>query len=277
MYLADPNDFNDEFDVRPQFDMSQIEMRLRLQITEENMRATLRRVGLFHPELVEDVEKSVYSSYERFGGFESWKQAHIQSTIKRLGDNSSAFRSVPRCACLSETNSSAHMWGIYAGSNKGFVVGYKTPRRPPSLCCSRCANRKQGLCDRARINMIPVQYTDRPNLTNYSDVIGGSMWEVPFLTEHEFLAVVAAVSSKRVEWEHEREWRLACIRCPMVGDGPMHAQMSPVSMYLGSGVSDKNRVKLTNVARELGLDLFEEELGYSIEDPEMSFRRVAID
>lgn len=276
LYLADPRDFNDEFDARPQYDEKQIVKRLQCRITEKNMNATIQRVGQFHPELVDDVRRSVHFSYAKCGGFESWKQQHIQSTVEHLGDKTTRFRSLPRCACLSETYTSGLMWGTYASSNKGIVVAYETPRQPPSLCCSTCIDGRDGLCARARINLIPVQYSARPDLTHYSDVVGGSLWEVPYLTEHEYLAVITAVASKSVEWEHEKEWRLVCIKCPKINSGAMHAKMNPVALYLGSNVSNNNRAALTHVAQELGIDLFEEVVGYSVDGPNMSFKKVNI-
>lgn len=84
--------------------------------------------------------------------------------------------------CLSENNNSILMWGLYAESHKGFVVGYDSE--------STFFNQKVGPDDSLR-GLAKVVYEKERLPINLSEV-----------TEKEFFL------TKSDHWEYEAEWRM---------------------------------------------------------------------
>ncbi|MBR3318561.1 MAG: DUF2971 domain-containing protein [Atopobiaceae bacterium] len=275
LYLASPKDFDDDYDVRPQYNADVINRRMNAQVTPQNIADTFKFLGQFLPSTMEAAENIHNEMVRRAGGFGEFKKEYIDETIVSLPKRIEAFRNSVRCACLAEEQDSDLMWGLYASKHKGFVAAYNTPLSTPACSCvsSTCPG---SACERFGfpLTLIPVLYKGRKDISDYSDVYGGSTSLIPYLTEHLYLAVVMSTAYKGARWEMEREWRLVTLTCNRADGSTMYARMTPTALYLGSKISVGHEAKLIEVAQELRIPVYKEVVTYEASSDAMVFEQV---
>lgn len=274
IHLSTPTSFNDAYDVLPVFNHEQIRKRLHKQITESNMRDTLHFQSIFLPKTAALATSFFWNNVDNCGGFENWKRTHIEETLNRLPRRAEEIRAYPRCTCLTESNSSSYMWGNYANQSKGYCVGYEIPIGCPRCACEHCSGRRRCKHDKFPTTLVPVQYEGRPDITGFSDVLGGSQFFLPYYSEHFYACIINLTAYKSKEWEHEKEWRYVTTSCKCVHNGEMYLSLKPVELYIGSQASQSQRRQLETIARNLDIRLFQEELSYDADRADMQFNRI---
>lgn len=165
--FTQPNLFNDAFDCRPYFRNLPAQPRGWWDATDVWM----------------DDEPFSFAAY-----METCVQANNGISPQLRGDDLRQFLlgslgSVVGVLSLSEVPSNHLMWGHYADSHRGFVLGFDT-------CSSffRCGDRTT---EPTQDGFFPVRYADeRPRRRSYRDVTAAD-----------------AFFTKSVDWSYEREWR----------------------------------------------------------------------
>lgn len=272
LYLSNPVSFNDVFDVRPLFDKAKIKERMNIQVTEANMLETYRFYGQLYPDKINQMMEIYLSEVDNNGGFESYKKQFIDSTLENMESFIEDFRSYPRCSCLTETYTSSVMWGLYANNNRGFAVSYEMPRSPMDCCCERLSEDDKCMLARHPLAVFPILYEGRPDITDFSDTLGGSQSLIPYLTERLYLTVIAATAFKAKEWEHEREWRIVCGQCQYAPNAKMYVRLKASAVYLGYQVSKENQEFVLRAAAKLSLPVYKAKVLYATAEDDMTFQ-----
>lgn len=246
LFLARARDFNDLYDSLPLLSLDSIKERMSNQITKENMVRTLksdaRLCGKRLP-LDDDITSWAINQMEK-------KEEFIESSIAQLGCRTNEFRDELRCVCLSEDVGNSLMWGLYADSGKGIAVEYELdPRDLKCHCEQKCEN---CMC----ATLAPVQYGDRPDMSWLAHVLGGSAALSDYPEGTTYLYLVNTTFKKTKQWEHEKEWRVACGTCEKA-DGPKYLTARAKAIYLGQKIEEEVRQKVIEVARDTGTPLYE--------------------
>ena len=152
----------------------------------------------------------------------------MQNSIQQLETNVvQKLTGIFRIGCLSAEHKSPLMWSHYADSHRGFCVEYDF-----------------GSTNRATLSLLPlpVVYShDRPLVP----------WYVAFNNTPENIMaankdILLGLLTKDSSWEYEREWRLL-----IDTKRPALCQMPKITcVYLGACVSDANRAKIIDIAKE---------------------------
>lgn len=144
--------------------------------------------------------------------------------------------------CLCEEVYSMLMWSHYANNHEGFALEYNFNEMPVSDVRPR--------------SLWPVIYENRLHDISL------------YLQEHrrngffnQFIGILAAIH-KAADWKYEKEWRMIY---PL---GTSHSSNNfpvptPKALYLGSKISDGDKLTLTRIANEKNIDVYEMELAHN--------------
>ncbi|WP_322151476.1 DUF2971 domain-containing protein [Paratractidigestivibacter sp.] len=255
VFLAHARDFNDLYDSFPLLNYDMIREQMDKQITKDNMLRTLKAdASLYGKRLAGEGTRSMADFISQFNDqLEKRKEDFIESAPEQLHKRAVRFRNELRCACFTEDVEDSHMWGIYADSGKGIAVEYELdPRALTCHCKQKC-----GTC--ACATLAPVLYEGRPNVSWLSHVLGGSTALSDYPEGTTYLYLINTAFKKIKQWEHEREWRVACGACEKV-DGPMYLTAHAKAIYLGQKIGDADRRKVIEVTKNAGIPLYKMEM-----------------
>ncbi len=246
LFLARARDFNDLYDSFPLLNLDSIREQMDNLITEENMVRTLKSDAHLCAKrlpLDDDITSWAINQMEK-------KDEFIESSIAQLGRRTNEFRNELRCVCLSEDVGNSLMWGLYADSGKGIAVEYELdPRNLKCYCEQKC---ESCMC----ATLAPVQYGERPDMSWLAHVLGGSAALSDYPEGTTYLYLVNTAFKKTKQWEHEKEWRVACGTCEKA-DGPKYLAARAKAIYLGQKIGEADRQKVIEVAEDTGIPLYE--------------------
>lgn len=139
-------------------------------------------------------------------------------------------------ACLSEVNDSVLMWSHYANNHKGFCIEYSGAE----IYNSSPTNKR----------LFPVKY------------ISVEEQEIPVSALALDYSGLYSVLRKSDDWSYEREWRI-CFGIEDT-DGARNIQLPrATSVYLGAKMTPDDLVKVSSIARDKGIPVYQEVLDYS--------------
>lgn len=153
-----------------------------------------------------------------------------------------AQRAVRICS-FSEEPLSLLIWGHYADQHRGFCIEYPTlhPDDPISQDFARA--------------LWPVYYCDDLPDTTYVFKMALSKRLNPNIAT---LSGVAAALVKALDWQYEKEWRIATVAGLPASqlracDGRITAMPKPTRLLLGCRISAQNRKTIETIARQRGI------------------------
>lgn len=149
---------------------------------------------------------------------------------------STALKSGLFITCFSETNKSILMWSHYAANHTGFCIEYDFS--------------KLSIKDPRKRLLYPVIYDD--NMFDATEYLR------PTFENKEFnnLMISYAAMNKSEEWRYEREWRY------ILPYGPTKEVLTlkvpkPIAVYLGAKISDENKIKILDIGKRKGFQIFQ--------------------
>lgn len=177
-------------------------------------------------------------------------------------------------ACFSETITSTLMWAHYSSNHKGFALNYNL-KSMYNIDIGRGKTRGSLFVDN---KLFPILYTDkRYDATYYVEFhfmddfyrhLGLKM-PYPF---YDKLFYYKSLLFKSDDWTYEKEWRM--IRQTdnnLENKKPDYAHMGNIKVmeiYLGSEISESDRLTLCKVARKKKLKIYQME----VDDSERAFK-----
>lgn len=142
---------------------------------------------------------------------------------------------------LSERVDSMLMWSHYAKNHTGFVMEYDFNSLPLSDVRSR--------------SLWPVIYDDK--LFDASRFMREQSESGAY---NNLFGIIASIH-KAKDWQYEQEWRLII---PLGPDEPPfnYSVPTPKAIYLGSKVSNEDRIKISNIANKKGIPVYKMKLSH---------------
>jgi hypothetical protein len=203
LLASDPCSFNDPFEVRPYFDQERHDYFAKSY--ESFYEKTL---GIKHSLIAG--RSMVGDPTEKAVGFgETLNKRYRQEISKRF-----------RVACLSRTRGNSVMWGHYASSHRGFVIGIDTNNLAFPKGLNSDGFDIKYTSDRS-MTKLPIAYYHRFSVESYDPytgkitnsphepVINEGGLEIPFSEYRRRVeeAMLTSLTTKSQEWNYEQEVR----------------------------------------------------------------------
>lgn len=220
IYMSDPADFNDPFD-------------LRIEISDETTKGpfdnvdNLRKAFKILLETSADIANHWFYDIELLDALRVWADGNLPScyVTSKVNDRLRRFG----IACFAPEWNMPLMWSHYGNSHKGFCVEYLV--RPMSLWST--------------FVQLPVMYSSELPSICLSEALFSPHMVLPRL-----------LATKHVDWAYEKEWRLVHLEAkgkvtPMI-DG-----LRIGSLIIGRNASPPDRVRILAKGRELKIPVYQ--------------------
>ncbi|MCI1634850.1 DUF2971 domain-containing protein [Bifidobacterium sp.] len=265
LHMSSPKAFNDPFDCQPFWDKDKIQSRLRRTINPDDLRTTIN----FHKRYILPDDRAQYelAMNTLMANLSKRKQAEIDRTLNEIQASYENIRESYRCSCLTEEKSLGPMWANYADNGRGFMTAYSA--QDLELDCIYRSSK--AFCGGSPFCfLLPVIYTGRYDLSQFSSVIGGSEQWYSYQTEMALLTFINSVAYKTPEWSYEKEWRIACSDCPK--EEQVYASLAATALYIGYNTPKDRTEQLEACARELSIPVYQAEISTDSAKGRLLFR-----
>lgn len=272
--LTKPTLFNDPFDSLLYIDKERVLANINspenknpnlIEKLTNDLEYRQSQIELFGEEFVDHFLKvKPFKSLEEMKFFNSLSDKVYTSFVENLIDLSvKSLKQSSLVGCLSEIIDSVLMWSHYAQNHQGFALNYDFNSRYSidtgikGLKATEFADKK----------LFPVRYTkERFDATfyviynfiyNYYHQLG-IKFEMPFFDKLFYYKILLFKSPK---WAYEKEWRIIKQVNLEIDDNKPDIDfienIRPKAIYMGALISDENRYKLLEIARDKRIEVFQ--------------------
>lgn len=273
--LTKPTLFNDPYDSLLYIDRQKIISELTKEAEYDIVEKT-QNDSQFKEEQIQLLGKDFVDRFAHMTPFKNSKEKefykkasdkiYTEFVDKLIDESIKAMKQSSLVACLSEDFDSILMWSHYADNHRGFVLNYDFKSRYsiktkiPGVNATEFADKK----------LFPVQYSEKRFdatyyvefhfIDNYFRSIGLKL-NKPFFDKlfyYKFLLF------KSPSWEYEKEWRI--IKQTNINYNDKKSDIDfindirPKEILLGSKISNENKDKLINIAKQKEIPIYQMQL-----------------
>lgn len=249
-YLQNPIKFNDPFDCCIGFGMKNIKRAI--------ISSLMKEFGLPVITSVKELERVYNEAHGTSFNFDEQINDLDCNFPNQIKEFASDYIGI---SCLSEDYKSILMWSHYADKHTGFCVEYNFSMDSFDPNYDDVAS---------RIQIFPVIYSsERPNMSELFDFEVFKQIQINPNESDKFRAGIEYnLLFKAKEWEYEKEWRIV----GSVKTSRFYNSPHPKAIYLGVSISDENKEKILEIAKEKKIPVYQMKLSedkYEFDKPEL--------
>lgn len=285
--LTKPTLFNDPFDALLYVNKEKLQNEIKnlcdiskredvIKKLKEDPEYRENEIKLLGKEFIEYFEnKKIYTDEELILNS---KIAEIQA-IKIINDltklSMKSLKQYCLVGCLSEDIFSVLMWAHYADSHKGFALNYDFKSR--YMVEAQINGKKVIGSEFTDKKLFPVKYTNERFDATYfveHNFIYNFYYRIKVKFKDPFydkLFYYKYLLFKSMDWSYEREWRVikqTNLELDDKRDFDYIDYIRPKEIFLGAFISDKNKAKLVDIAKQKNIKVYQ----MLLEDDNISYK-----
>ena len=169
--------------------------------------------------------------------------------VNNFQDSNRKIRAALFELCLAEEGDNDAMWGTYADNCKGFCIQYEIP--PSTVHGAMILS-----------NLFPIYYGEKERI-RLSDILRRGVFNlnqemvVEGIAQSDYEVMHLSSYTKSPIWEFQKEWRVT------YGDKNLQPFPYATAVILGERMEEQPKEKLINLAREVGLTVYQRKLNTS--------------
>lgn len=173
----------------------------------------------------------------------------IEGFLKTYLDFNNRLRNESYVFCLAEEGNNQAMWETYADGATGFCIEYQIPN-------------DTFLGQRMLMNLLPIYYGEKEPVKFFDILIRGlnAKNQVNGISYEDYERWFLSSYTKDPSYSFQKEWRI--VFTEDMG-GNKQAFPSVKSIILGEKISDDYKIKLIDLARRKGVDIYQRKLNVS--------------